>query len=89
MLTIQLNEEEIQQRFDEELKKRLDRIESQKTFWDMKTLCQQTCLSENTIKEKFFYDERFPKFKIGGKWMFPARETENFLLSWLREQPRN
>jgi hypothetical protein len=53
----------------------------------MKELCRQTCMSENNIKEKFFYDPRFQKYKVGGKWLFPAKETEHFLLTWINEQP--
>lgn len=89
MISVQLDEKEIEKRFIEELKKRLEHIEQRRTLWDMKELCRQTCMSENTIKEKFFYDKRFPKRKIGGKWYFPAVATENFLLSWIEEQPIN
>lgn len=89
MLSIQLDEREIEQRFLEELKKRLRQIENRYTFWDMKELCRQTQLSENNIKEKFFYDPRFPKHKVGGKWLFPASECEKFLLEWISEQPTN
>lgn len=89
MVSIQLDQQHIENMFQEELKKRLDQLEKSYTFWDMKTLCKKTCLSENTIKEKFFYDARFPKFKVGGKWMFPAGECEKFLLLWIREQPTN
>ncbi|EEM51348.1 hypothetical protein bthur0006_42920 [Bacillus thuringiensis serovar kurstaki str. T03a001] len=49
-------------------------------FWDMKELCRQTCMSGNSIRENCFYDERFPKFKIDGKWYFSALEVEKFLL---------
>lgn len=89
MLIVQVDENVIEQRFVEELKKRLDHIEHRKTLWDMKELCHQTSMSENNIKEKFFYDKRFPKYKIGGKWYFPARECEEFLLMWLKEQQTN
>lgn len=89
MISVQLNEIEIEQRFIEELRKRLEQIEQRRTLWDMKELCRQTCMSENNIKEKFFYDERFSKRKIGGKWYFPAIATERFLLSWIAEQPEN
>ncbi|MEH7088135.1 hypothetical protein V7100_03985 [Priestia megaterium] len=89
MLTLHLDEQAIEQRFIEELKKRLSHIEQRRTLWDMKELCRQTCMSENTVKEKFFYDERFPKRKIGGKWYFPAGAAEDFLLRWLEEQPIN
>lgn len=87
MLNIQLDNQIIEQRFLEELKKRLNQIERRKTLWDMKELCKQTSMSENTIKEKFFYDERFQKYKIGGKWYFPAVDAECFLLMWIKEQP--
>lgn len=86
MLDIQLNEKIVEQIFLEELQKRLDRIEYNRTLWDMKELCRQTSMSENTVKEKFFYDKRFPKYKIGGKWYFPALEAESFLLMWVKEQ---
>lgn len=89
MLSVQLDERMIESLFLEELKKRLDQLENKLTFWSMKELCKQTCLSENTIKEKFFYDERFPKHKVGGKWLFPADECEKFLIMWIREQPTN
>lgn len=89
MLSLQLDEKAIENVFLEELKKRLDRLENKLTFWSMKELCKQTCLSEPTVKEKFFYDERFPKFKVGSKWLFPAAECEKFLLMWIKEQPNN
>ncbi|WP_078410256.1 hypothetical protein [Priestia abyssalis] len=86
MIAVQLDEKEIEKIFIEELQKRLQHIERRRTLWDMKELCRQTCMSENTIKEKFFYDKRFPKYKIGGKWYFPAADAEAFLLMWIREQ---
>lgn len=89
MISVQLDEREIEQLFLDELKKRLDRVEHSRTLWDMKELCRQTSMSENSIKNKFFYDKRFPKHKIGGKWYFPAREAEEFLLMWIKEQPSN
>lgn len=87
MLTVQVDEQVIEERFADELKKRLAQIEKRLTFWDMKELCRQTCLSETTIKETFFYDKRFQKYKVGRKWVFPAAEAEQFLLTWIREQP--
>ena len=89
MLTIQVNDQEIEQIFLNEVKKRLDQLEKQQVFWDMKTLCKVTCMSENFIKDQFFYDPRFPKFRVGKKWLFPAKETEEFLLMWLKEHPKN
>jgi methionyl-tRNA synthetase len=87
VLAIQLDEQAVETMFLEELKKRLNQLENRHTLWDMKELCRQTCMSEYSIKEKLFVDERFPKFRSGGKWYFPARECERFLLQWVREQP--
>ena len=89
MITVELNEQEIEKRFSTELKKRLDALENRQVFWDMKTLCKVTCMSDNFIKDQFFYDPRFPKFRAGKKWLFPARETEAFLLMWIKEKPTN
>ncbi|WP_110926821.1 hypothetical protein [Bacillus massiliglaciei] len=89
MITVKINEDMAERLFLEELRKHLDQLDRHLTFWDMKELCRQTCMSENNIKEKFFYDERFPKRRVGGKWYFPALETENFLLMWIKEQPAN
>ncbi|RXJ14961.1 hypothetical protein ETJ91_22560 [Bacillus albus] len=86
ILDIKIDEQKIEELFLEELRKRLDHMEQRKTFWDMKELCRQTCMSGNSIRENFFYDERFLKFKIGGKWYFPALEAEKFLLMWIKEQ---
>lgn len=87
MLSIQLDEKAIEEQFLLEMRKRLEQIERRHTFWDMKELMRQTNMGENSIKEKFFYDPRFPKHKIGGKWYFPAAECEVFLLQWIKEQP--
>lgn len=89
MINVQVDENVIEKRFIEELNKRLDRIEQNRTLWDTNELKRHTCMSWNTIQEKFFYDPRFPKHKIGGKWYFPAKESEEFLLMWIKEQPMN
>lgn len=86
---IKIDERQVEERFQEELKKHLTRLESQQVFWDMKTLCKVTCMSENFIKDQFFYDPRFPKFRVGKKWLIPAKEAESFLLSWLKQHPKN
>ncbi|HHY74074.1 MAG TPA: group-specific protein [Bacillus bacterium] len=89
MLSVKIDERQIEQQFHEELQKHLDEIANRTVFWDMKELCRQTCMSEPFIKEKFFFDQRFQKFRVGRKWLFPAKQTEKFLLQWLSEQPQN
>ncbi len=80
MISINIDEKFVEQQFLQELNKRLQEIENRCTFWDMKELIKQTNMSENSIKDKFFYDKRFPKHRVGGKWYFPAREAEQFLI---------
>ena len=87
MLNIQVDENEARQLYLERLEEKLKEIDSELVFWDSKELMRRTCMSWNTIQDKFFFDPRFPKFKVGQKWMFPAEETKRFLLQWLREQP--
>ncbi|WP_342515445.1 hypothetical protein [Sutcliffiella sp. FSL R7-0096] len=86
-INIQINEKLVKEMLNDKLECHLKQLESRFTFWDMKELCRQTCMSENSIKEKFFYDERFPKRRVGGKWYFPVVATTDFLLTWLSEQP--
>lgn len=63
MFAIKIDERKIEELFLEEIRKRLEQIEHRKTLWDMKELCKQTSMSENTIKDKFFYDERFQNIR--------------------------
>jgi len=87
LISVNIDEKYVEQQFLQELSKRLNELESRCTLWDMKELMKQTNMSDNNIKEKFFYDPRFPKYKVGGKWYFPAREAEQFILTWIKEQP--
>ena len=86
MLSVQIDQKQIEQQFHEEMQKRLNEIQGRTVFWDMRELCRQTCMSEPFVKEQFFFDARFPKYKVGRKWLFPAKRCEEFLLKWLSEQ---
>ncbi|MEK5331515.1 group-specific protein [Lysinibacillus sp. FSL W8-0992] len=72
----------------EEAQKKLDTLIIEHTFWDMEELVRQTKMSIPFIRDKFFYHPDFPKFKVGSKWWMPAKETRDFLTSWLKQQPR-
>ncbi|MED1205868.1 group-specific protein [Heyndrickxia acidicola] len=90
MLDIELkvDEKEIRRLYLEKLDEHIEKIDKERTFWDTKELQRQTMLSWSTIQNEFFYDERFPKYKLGRKWMFPAKKTREFLLMWIEEQKR-
>lgn len=86
MLTVKVDEREVKQVLREEVQARIKAADMDLVFWDRNELERRTCLSWNNIQEKFFFDVRFPKHKVGGKWLFPAEKTKAFLLEWLEEQ---
>ncbi|CEG28064.1 group-specific protein [Bacillus sp. B-jedd] len=87
MLEIKIDEHEVKQILEDKIHEAVKRAEKETVFWDFKELIRQTRMSRNTIIEQFFYETEFPKFKIGTKWYFPAKETREFLLKWLKEAP--
>lgn len=88
-LKIEIDEEMIERLITEHVQEKLEEVSNQKIFWTMADLEYVTGCSEGYIKDKFFYDKRFAKIrrKVGRKWLFPADETKEFLLEWLKEQP--
>ncbi|MER2132615.1 MAG: group-specific protein [Carnobacterium inhibens] len=86
MLQIQVDQEAIEKLYIEAINKKIQDIDRELVFWDTKELKRRTCLSWNTIQDNFFHHKDFPKVKIGGKWMYPAKETETFLGNWLKEK---
>lgn len=89
MLNVEINEQEVKQLCLEKIEELLKDVEKDLVFWDRRELLRRTCLSWNTIQEYFFFDPRFPKHKVGAKWLFPAQATKQFLLQWLSEQPKH
>lgn len=63
--------------------------QTQKLFYDMQDLQKITSFSKGHIMNTFFFDKRFEKIrkKVGKKHVFPAKETNEFLLEWIKEQP--
>lgn len=86
MLQIQVDHEAIEKLYIEAINKKIQEVDRDLVFWDTKELKRRTCLSWNTIQDNFFHHKDFPKVKIGGKWMYPAKETETFLGNWLKEK---
>lgn len=86
MLTINIDESEVKKLCRERVEEIVKEIDAEYIFWDSTELKKRTCMSWNTIQENFFFDPRFQKAKIGGKWYFPVQETRSFLKNWLLEQ---
>ena len=86
MLTVQIDEAEVREEIRRRVAELVKEVDAEYVFWDAKELMRRTCMSWNFIQQQFFFDPRFPKFKVGNKWYFPARETREFLLRWLAER---
>lgn len=85
MLTVKIDESEVLKLCRERIAELVKEVDAEYVFWDTAELKKRTCMSWNTIQKVFFYDPRFPKHKLDGKWYFPARETRRFLEQWLSE----
>lgn len=86
LVDITLNKTEILQICKGKIEQLLQEIDSDYVFWDSAELKRRTCMSWSTIQDTFFFDPRFPKIKVGGKWYFPTTKTRDFLEVWLSEQ---
>lgn len=86
MIEIKLDEYKLRKIYLKKLEEYIEKLDKEHLFWDSKDLVQQTRLCWDTIQKEFFYDPRFPKRKVGRKWIFPAKQTKEFLLTWLEEQ---
>ncbi|KMM38616.1 group-specific protein [Guptibacillus hwajinpoensis] len=86
MLNIQIDDQEAKQLYLQKVEEKIKQIDAERVFWDAKELQKRTCMSWGSIQEKFFFDSRFKKYKVGQKWYFPAGDTKDFLLTWLSEQ---
>ena len=88
MLSIKVDENEVRKLALSRIDELIREADVELIFWDANELRKRTCMSWNFIQEQFFFDPRFPKRKVGSKWLFPAKETRKFLELWLLEQPR-
>lgn len=86
IVQVQLDEQQMRQLCKEQIRHLLKDYDAEMVFWDAAELQRRTQMSWNTIQDRFFFDPRFPKRKLGGKWYFPARKARDFLEMWLDEQ---
>lgn len=86
MIKIQIDDNRVQELLKEAIEEKINELSNDLLFWDSNELKRRTCMSWSSIQDNFFHDKDFPKAKIGGKWYYPAKETEEFLLKWLKER---
>ncbi|MFD2613570.1 group-specific protein [Paenibacillus gansuensis] len=87
MIAVKIDEEAILRECKQRITELLKQVDADLVFWDRNELQKRTCMSWNYIQDNFFFDPRFKKKKVGGKWLFPAKEGRQFLELWLSEQP--
>lgn len=86
MFNVQIDENVVKELCVEEIQKKVKEYDAELAFWDTKELKKRVCMSWNTIQDQFFFDPRFPKFKVGKKWYFPAKQVQAFLVEWAEER---
>ena len=86
MIDIKIDQREVKELYIQKLEEKIKEVDAELVYWDANELKRRTCMSWNTIQDHFFFDARFPKFKVGNKWYFPANKAKAFLLEWLEEQ---
>lgn len=84
MIAVQIDEQEVKNLYLEKLEQKIKQVDAELVFWDRKELERRTCMCWTTIQKEFLYEPGFPKHKVGSKWYFPAKEAQEFLISWLR-----
>lgn len=86
LISVSVDQEALLSIYREEVQKKLKETSKDLVMWDTKELERRTCMSMSTMQKYFFFDDGFPKYLIGNKWYFPAKEAEEFLLGWFSEQ---
>ncbi|GGF73300.1 hypothetical protein GCM10010912_18140 [Paenibacillus albidus] len=86
LLSVSIDESQVRKICLERIEEIIKQVDAECIFWDTSELKKRTCMSWNTIKESFFFDQRFQKIKVGNKWYYPVQETKAFLRIWLLEQ---
>ena len=86
MLKVEVDELKVEQLMLQKIGEAIQDYDAELVFWDTAELKRRTCMSWSTIQEKIFFEDGFPKTKVGGKWYYPAKETREFLLKWLKER---
>lgn len=89
ILQVAVDDAKVEQLYLDAIARKIELVDAELVYWDTNQLKRRTCMCWNTIQENFFYDENFPKAKVGGKWYYPAKETELFLQKWLSEKMKS
>lgn len=84
---LDVTKEEVLQMTREEIRAMVKSVENEFVFWDLKTLCEKTCMSRSFVQSTFFWLPDFPKKKVGSKWLMSPKKVAAYLEDWLDKQP--
>lgn len=88
-INIEVDNDALEQQILKQIEKKMTEIGKDKLFYSLDNLMQITSFSKGHIMNTFFNDSRFKQIrrKVGRKWVFPVTETNDFLKTWITEQP--
>lgn len=82
MVEIKLDDKELKDIYIAEVQKRLDNLELETMLMDSKQLCKMLSLSYPTVEKTFLRNPKFPKIRVGSKWLFNRKEVQEFIDRW-------
>lgn len=85
-IKIEVDQEVIKKLAIQEVREAVNQIEHDLLWWDVHELCRRTSMSMSHLQRYVLHLPDLPRYRIGKKWFFPAKETEAFLLDWLSKQ---
>ncbi|MDQ7861123.1 group-specific protein [Peribacillus frigoritolerans] len=76
MISFEIDQELLKELYIQKVEEHLQEIEMEVFFMDSKQLATYLNMSWNTIVSHLLYDERFPKVRLGSKWLFNEKEVK-------------
>jgi len=91
VIEININEKALENEIIKQINNKIEEFDKNKLFYSLDDLVRITTFSKGHIMNTFFNDYRFKKIRkrVGRKWVFPLKETNDFLKIWISEQPNS
>jgi excisionase family DNA binding protein len=89
MINFEIDQELLKELYLRKVEEHLQEIEMEVFFMDSKQLATYLNMSWNTIVSHLLYDEKFPKVRLGSKWLFNRIEVQEFMKKYYVEVRNN
>ncbi|MCM3676906.1 helix-turn-helix domain-containing protein [Peribacillus simplex] len=89
MISFEIDQELLKALYLQKVEEHLQEIEMEVFFMDSKQLATYLNMSWNTIVSHLLYDEKFPKVRLGSKWLFNRKEVQEFMEKYYLEVRNN